>query len=133
MICLLSLILPFDPLHQPSTTTSITAMATGDTPGSMKPGDMIVSVTRHKNSIKEQAGFADLNKMLEARLAVSLDDLSIVWCLAESGQLAVVNDRDSLTAAIRDHQSAVKHAVLLYVVKNSGKIKTKTEDDRSDS
>jgi hypothetical protein len=77
MICLLSLILPFDPLHQPSTTTSITAMATGDTPGSMKPGDMIVSVTRHKNSIKEQAGFADLNKMLEARLAVSLDDLSI--------------------------------------------------------
>lgn len=147
---LLSLILPFDPLHQPSTTTSVTAMATGDTPGFIKPGDMIVSVTRRRNLLSDhaftcqfplsdltftnsnssgsvvkwlrQAAFTDLGPMLGVRLDVSPAKKSIAGRL-ESDQLAIVNDRNSLYALIMNHQFNDKHVIQLYVVENCSKAK----------
>ena len=76
---------------------------------------------------------ADLKKIIEMRLNVSLADMSIVWCLVGSGQLAVLNDIQSLRAVILDHQTAGKHAIQLYVVKKFGKLKTKAEHDGVDS
>ena len=105
--------------------------------------DMIVSATRHRKSIEDSdftsqfrlrkifyAGFMSLesvqklNAVLEDRLHISLTDnsMSIVWCLVESGQVAVVNDYESLCAVVKDHQNASKHAIQLYIVNNSGKV-----------
>jgi hypothetical protein len=116
-----------------------------------KYDDMIVSVTRHKKSNEDNTftcqfplsslkdeddnpdgsldeylvwnAFSKLKTTLKSRLENPLTDMSIVWCLVESGQLAVLNNREALCAAIMDFRNAGKHAVQLYVVKKFGKIK----------
>lgn len=44
----------------------------------------------------------------------------------------MVNDMDSLCAAVKDHHGAGKNAIQLYVVKNSGKTETDARTDGSD-
>lgn len=106
--------------------------------------DMIVSVARHKTSIGDSKftyqfplsalashvsggthllnnpSFAQFNSIVERGLGISRSEMSVVWCLTESGQLAVINDLDSLCAAVLDHQNAFQSIVQLYAVKNSG-------------
>jgi hypothetical protein len=140
-------------------------MAPGDTSSKVsrpKFDDMIVSVTRHQNSLVDNAftcqfplsalgyvvagdssgfirdylrpnAFADFNTMLETRLSILLTDTSIVWCLAESGRLGIVSGKKSLYAAVMDHQHAGERVLEFYAVKNSGMIKTKLEHDSSDN
>ncbi|KAH0008523.1 hypothetical protein KCU78_g11195, partial [Aureobasidium melanogenum] len=109
--------------------------------------DMIVSVARHKTGFADstftyqfplwnfsatQSGSQDhlrtwinpfvadtMKSTIQDRLDVSLTDMSVVWCMSGSGQVAVVNDKNSLCAAIMDHQYTGKRVVQLYVVKNS--------------
>jgi hypothetical protein len=122
--------------------------------------DMIVSVTRHRKSDKDDAftcqfpleilkdddedsysasdylkggAFKELKSKLEDRLKIPLTDMSIMWCLAQFTQLAMVNDRHSLCAAVMNHQYAGESVIELYVVKNSGKVTIDPEHDNSDS
>ncbi|KAG9750163.1 hypothetical protein KCU73_g6647, partial [Aureobasidium melanogenum] len=105
--------------------------------------DMIVSIARHKTSFEDstftcQLPLGVLHKgvwegtdylevpalfqfysIIEHRLSTSRTDMSVVWCLTESGQLAVINDIDSLRAAVKDHQNAGKGTIQLYLVNNS--------------
>ncbi|KAH0360686.1 hypothetical protein KCU65_g9240, partial [Aureobasidium melanogenum] len=60
-----------------------------------------------------------MRSMIQDRLHVSFSDISVVWSMGDSGQLAVVNDRHSLCVAIMDHQRVGKTIIQLYVVKNS--------------
>jgi hypothetical protein len=117
--------------------------------------DMIVSVTRHRKSGEDdtfttqfpleilkdkgdnsydssseyldEGAFQTLKSRLEDRLKISLTGMSIMWCLIKSDKLAMVNDRDSLCAAVMDHQLADKNVVELYVVKNSGKTRRRLD------
>lgn len=128
-------------------------MTTGGTPGTVshsRLNDMIVSVTRHKNSPEDNAftcqfrltsisttnlmsctvdaeSVGKLRSMLEDRLCVSLTDMSIVWRLFETRQVAVITDLESLATAIVDHSSAGKYTIQLYVVKNSSKVEPTTK------
>ncbi|KAG9595327.1 hypothetical protein KCU77_g5023, partial [Aureobasidium melanogenum] len=107
--------------------------------------DMIVSIARHKTCIEDTAltyqfplsilenwtmdggspreptpsAFPQFNSIIENSLRVARVNMSVVWCLSESGQLAIINDINSLRAAIMDHQNAGKSTIQLYVVKNS--------------
>ncbi|KAH0294009.1 hypothetical protein M436DRAFT_63851 [Aureobasidium namibiae CBS 147.97] len=103
---------------------------------------MIISVARHKISIEDNVStcqlplesinhdpsrpsislyawlkpeaLENLKTMIEARLRISLAHMSIVWYMIESGQLATVNDRESLCAAIMDHINFRRHTVQLH-------------------
>ncbi|KAG9668141.1 hypothetical protein KCU99_g8525, partial [Aureobasidium melanogenum] len=105
--------------------------------------DMIVSIARHKTSFEDStftcrfslevlekgvwegtdylkvSALFQFYSIIEHRLSISRTDMSVVWCLTESGQLAVINDIDSLRAAAKDHQNAGKGTIQLYLVKNS--------------
>lgn len=63
-----------------------------------------------------------LEMFIQKHLGIPLADISVVWSMSGSGQLAVVNDRPSLCAAIMDHQRSSKPVIQLYVVKNSSKL-----------
>jgi hypothetical protein len=121
---------------------------------------MIVSVTRRRNSpqdntctcqfplshlgnsstssgspsawLKSASGDA-LRSMIISRLGVSLTDMSVVWRLSESGQMGTINDRESMCAAILDHQNAGKYMIQLYVAKASGMAHIQTKHDSLDS
>ncbi|CAD0083787.1 unnamed protein product [Aureobasidium vineae] len=111
--------------------------------------DMTISISRHENYFEDttftyqfplsalntqdirahtlnqwlgQSAFDMLSSYIEGSLHIPLTDMSIVWCLSESGQLAVINDRCGLIAAIMNHQNAGRSTVHLYVVKNYGEI-----------
>jgi hypothetical protein len=81
----------------------------------------------------KQVGHTDLKILLGTRPKTCLDEMTIVWCLAETGQLAIVNDRSSLYAAIMNHQHSGKHLIQLYLVDDSGKVKKHPGEDGSDS
>jgi hypothetical protein len=138
-------------------------MGSGDTSNKVsRPSfdEMIISVTRHRKSDEDDAftyqfpvevlkdddedsdpscdyleedAFKDLKTKLEHRLKISLTGMSTMWCLAQSTQLAIVNDRDSLCAAIMNHQYAGEDVVELRVVKNSGKIRRKFNQVSADN
>jgi hypothetical protein len=81
----------------------------------------------------KQVAYTDLLTLLEARLKTCLDEMTIVWCLAETGQLAIVNDRSSLCAAIMNHQHSGKHLIQLYIVDDSGKVEKNPGNNGSHS
>lgn len=137
-------------------------MASGPAPGMVlqpRVDMMIISVARHKNSIEDNVSTCQLplvsinyqpnpsislyawlksealetlKTMIEARLRISLAHMSIVWYMIESGQLATVNDRESLCAAIMDHINFRRYTIQLYVIDNFGEIPGRLEKRSSD-
>ncbi|KAH0160023.1 hypothetical protein KCU67_g6889, partial [Aureobasidium melanogenum] len=108
--------------------------------------NMIVSISRHKNSLEDLTftyqfplstirsldkdlfvqtstfpswAVARLRSLVEIGLHTSLTDMSMVWRLSESDQIATISDAETLCAAILDHQNAGKSMIQLNLVKNS--------------
>ncbi|KAG9739108.1 hypothetical protein KCU73_g9570, partial [Aureobasidium melanogenum] len=102
-----------------------------------KPSEdnMIVSITRHRRSppdttytyqfpyflwgtLDEEAFLARLKNTLRDRLQGNAADTSLVWRMSETGQIAFVRSKNSLTAALFDHKNANKKIIQLFAVSN---------------
>lgn len=112
--------------------------------------DMIVSISRHKVSFEDTTftyqfplsclgrsnsdppptvfhylsldAYTRLDSIIDENLRVSRTDMSLVWCLTESDQVAIIKDFRTLGTAVLDHQNAGKGMVQLYLVKSYGKM-----------